>query len=133
MENGANPDFAAVLKGNHFDYSHTNKKNSEHYVSTNANAYQDHAKGDPTFRGQLNDERKKDLRTNHFDYGNPSLGLLTQSTHNGFFQPPVQSTGGPNIHNSALALKYNAFRMSDEPSKGQRDYITNNMVHYKWV
>jgi len=79
----ADKNFGNNLKGNHFGFAHTDKKDPNHYVSNHQDAFQDHVAaqgGDASrFRGQLNENRKADLRRNHFDFGIPVWQALSKA------------------------------------------------------
>ena len=47
-----------------------------------------------------------------------------------YAQPAAGGAGGPQMHNSAAALKNSAFKMA---AKGTTGFATNNQIAYKWV
>eukprot|EP00347_Sterkiella_histriomuscorum_P008878 403343401 len=134
----AQPDksFEANLRAKHFALSHTEQSDPLHYKTSHQNQFQSPPAGG-TFRGVLNQEKKNELRKNHFDFGVPGQGMIAQSATHSFFNTPKMSVAqqqAPNMHNSALALKHNSLKLNNAiTAPGGGDFVSNSQMAFKWV
>ena len=78
---------------------------------------------------KIDQARRDDLRTTHFDVGNPAISNTGKTIMQGSYREPVNGQKGGFNHEKASDLKASHFKLGQE---GVGDYHTQNTINYKW-
>lgn len=123
--NRANADFIKSIKSNHFELGHDNNRN---FVTIHKQSFQG-SENAMNERAVLDQARKNDLRTSHFDIGRNG-GMMESIQKSSYQKPGV----GKQDFNKAKAsdLRKSHFDYAHEGCP-KRDWSTQHNIGYKWV